>query len=58
VTVQRVESSRRTVDLDAVKAVFAELGRDVPMKTCSPSITVEFAAETAVEDTAPFLAAA
>lgn len=59
VTVQRVESSRQTADLDAIKAVFAELGRDVPMKTCSPSITLTWVAdEQAHEDTAPFLAAA
>jgi pyruvate/2-oxoglutarate dehydrogenase complex dihydrolipoamide acyltransferase (E2) component len=58
VVVERVESSRQTADLDAIRAIFAELGRDVPMKTCGPSITVAFADEGAAEDTALVLAAA
>lgn len=59
VTVERVESSRQTVDVDAVKALFAahNLG-PVPMKVCAPSITLTFAAENTTEDTAPVLVAA
>lgn len=61
VVVERFESSRRTVDLDAVRALFAAHGLgDVPMKTCAPSLIVTFTEQAAdpADDTAPVLAAA
>lgn len=54
VTVERVESSRQTVDLDAVKALFAEHGLgEVPMKRCAPSTTVTFATNEGQAEDAP-----
>lgn len=58
VTVERFESSRRTVDLDAVRALFAAHGLgDVPMRPCSPSLVITLT-EQATETSAPTLAAA
>ncbi|WP_053619731.1 hypothetical protein [Nocardiopsis sp. NRRL B-16309] len=57
VTVERVESSRQTADLDTIRALFAAHGLgDVPMKTCAPSIVVTLADERA--DAPAFLVAA
>ncbi|RKS10016.1 hypothetical protein DFP74_5762 [Nocardiopsis sp. Huas11] len=59
VTVERVESSRQTADLDAIRALFAAHGLgDVPMKQCAPSIVVTFADDQAPADEAPQLVAA
>lgn len=48
VTVERFESSRQVADMDAIKALLAEHGLgEVPMKTCSASLVLTFAAELA-----------
>jgi len=44
--VERRVSSRKVADLDAIRRIFAEHGLgEVPMKTCAPSLTFEWAAE-------------
>lgn len=48
VTVERFESTRQIADLDAIKAIFEAHGLgDVPVKTCTPSLVLTFAAEAA-----------
>ncbi|WP_250283175.1 hypothetical protein [Frankia sp. CiP1_Cm_nod2] len=47
--VDRVESSRQTADLDAIRATYARHGLgDVPMRPCAPSLRVTRAAVLAV----------
>jgi hypothetical protein len=59
VTVERYESSRLVADLDAIKALLKEHGLgEVPMKTCSPSLTITFAEEVALSTEAEFAYAA
>ncbi len=42
--VTRVDNAREVADLDAIRAVFAAHGLgEVPMKSCAPSLKVEFA---------------
>lgn len=58
-TVERVESSRQTPDLDSIRDTFARLGLgEVPMRTCAPSLRITAAAADVVTfpaaaDTAP-----
>jgi hypothetical protein len=61
VTVERFESNRQVADLDAIRAIFEANGLgEVPMKRCSPSLTITFAAEDTgtAEASAPVLAPA
>lgn len=59
VTIARVESTRQTADLDAIRAIFAEQGLgEVPMKTCAPSLTITWADETTVDQPGNVLVAA
>jgi hypothetical protein len=59
VTVERFESSRQVIDQDAVKALLAAHGLEVPMKTCSASLVLTFAEEaTTTQDAAELAHAA
>ena len=54
-TVERRVSTRKVVDLDEVRRIFAENGLgEVPMKACAPSLAFDWAAE---QEAAELLAA-
>lgn len=59
VTITRVPSSRQVADLDAIRRIFAEHGLgEVPMKSCAPSLTITWAAESPADQPLVELAAA
>ncbi|WP_222709651.1 hypothetical protein [Microbispora sp. CSR-4] len=59
VTIERVPSGRQTADLDAIRAIFAANGLgELPMRACSPSLVITWAAEESTDvDTAALVAA-